>query len=72
LSVRHGLSDFAIRVLPDPGPVREKDILLSIRKLNSLNSGLLDPLDGSIWEDGLLFSIVEDAFNRAVRETKRY
>ena len=68
-SIRISLPNPTIRVLSDPSPIREQYIFLTISKLYSFDSVLLDPLNRPIREYALLLSVREDAFYRAVGET---
>lgn len=60
----------AIREFPHPCAIREQNILLPIGKLDGLDARFLNSLNCSIREDALLFSILEDAFDRSIRESK--
>lgn len=60
--------DPAVWVLSYPGAIRKEDILLSASVLNGLDPILLNPLNGSISEDGLFLAVCKDALDRAVRE----
>lgn len=68
-AVRVGLADATVGVLADAGPVREQDVLLSVRKLDRLHSVLLDALDRPVRENTLLLTVRKDALYCSVRET---
>lgn len=64
-----GLSDPAIRELPDLRAIWEQNVFLPVRKFNCLDPVFLYPLDRSIWEDAFFLTICIDTFDRSIRES---
>ena len=67
-SVWEGLFDPTIRVLSDSGSIGVKYVFLAIGVLNGLDAVLFDPLDCTIREYALFFTIGKDALDRSVWE----
>ena len=65
-------SHAAIGEFPHPCAIREQNILLPVGKLDGLDARLLNSLNCSIREDALLFPVLEDTFDRSIRESKSW
>lgn len=67
-AIRICFLDAAIWVLSDTCSIREEYVFLTTCIFNSLNTILLNPLNGTVCKYALFFTVCEDTFDRAVGE----
>ena len=69
LSIRIGLLYTTVWIFSNSCSIREKNVLLSASIFNCFHTILLNPLNRSISEDAFLFTVCENTFYCAIRES---
>ena len=63
-------ADLAVGELAHANAIWVEDIFLAVCKLDGFDTRLLYLLDSAIGEDALFLSVLENALDRAIRESK--
>ena len=70
-AIRVGLANLSVGELPNTDSIWIENVFLSIGEFNCLDARLFNLLDSSVGEDALLLTILEDALNSSIRESKK-